>query len=76
MKKKSRTPVRMSRRPAPMLDFVIDYKNYEKLGRYLTDRAKVLGRKRSGLSAKQQKRMTRALKQARHLGLLPFVARV
>lgn len=54
------------------LDFEVTYKNYEKLARFMNDRAKIQGRKRSGLSAKDQKKVTEAIKRARHLGLLPF----
>jgi small subunit ribosomal protein S18 len=58
------------------VDFEITYKNYEKLARFMNDRAKVQGRKRTGLTAKKQKKITQAIKRARHLGLLPFKARV
>jgi small subunit ribosomal protein S18 len=46
------------------------------LGRFMTDRAKIIARLRSGLCAKHQKRVTVEIKHARHLGLLPFVASV
>jgi len=58
------------------LDFEASYKNYEKLARFMNDRAKIQGRKRSGLSARDQKKVTEAIKRARHLGLLPFSSRV
>lgn len=49
-----------------------DYKNYKELAKFLNDRAKIRSRKRTGLSAKAQRRLTIAIKRARHLGLLPF----
>jgi small subunit ribosomal protein S18 len=62
--------------PAQKLDFVPSYKVYEKLARFMNDRAKIYGRKKTGLSAKDQKKITREIKRARHLGLLPFSPRV
>lgn len=58
------------------VDFEISYKNYEQLARFLNDRARIIGRSRSGLTPKQQRRLTREIKRARHLGLLPFKARI
>jgi len=52
------------------------YKDYEELRQFLTDRAKLVGRDRSGLTAKQQRHLALAVKRARHLGLLPFQAKV
>lgn len=43
------------------------------LSRFITDRAKIIARSRSGLCAKHQKRVTISIKHARHLALLPFV---
>ncbi len=45
------------------------------LRRFLTERGKIIGRDRSGICAKHQRRLTVAIKHSRHLGLLPFVAR-
>lgn len=53
-----------------------DYKNYKELAKYLNDRARIRSRKRTGLSAKAQRRLTVAIKRARHLGLLPFSAKI
>lgn len=46
------------------------------LNRFLTERGKIIPASRSGLCAKHQKRLTLAVKYARHLSLLPFVAGV
>lgn len=47
----------------------------ETLSKFLTERGKIIPKVRSGLCAKHQKKMTKAVKQARHLALLPFVVR-
>jgi len=52
---------------------VIDYKNVDKLRTYLSDRAKIDPRRRSGTCAKHQRALATAIKRARHLALLPFV---
>lgn len=49
------------------------YSDVEVLRRYLSDRGRIIGRTRSGLCAKDQRKLTRAIKHARHLALLPFI---
>ncbi len=51
----------------------IDYKDYERLRKFLTTRGKILGRRSTGLCAYHQRQLTRAIKRARIMGLLPFV---
>jgi small subunit ribosomal protein S18 len=53
-----------------------DYKDVGTLEKYISDRAKVLGKARTGICAKHQRRMGVAIKRARHLGLLPFSPRI
>ncbi len=50
-----------------------DYKNYEELGKFVTDRGKIVSRLRSGVCSRHQRTLTNAIKRSRHLGLLPFV---
>lgn len=50
-----------------------DYKDSKRLQRYVSDRGKILPRRRTGSCAKHQRRLTIAIKRARHLALLPFV---
>ena len=50
-----------------------DYKNYEDLSAYVSERARILGRVFTGLCNKHQKKLGTAIKRARHLGLLPYV---
>lgn len=45
----------------------------ELLRRYLTERGKIIGRSRSGICSKHQRRLTITIKHGRHLALLPFV---
>ncbi len=51
----------------------IDYKDYERLRRYVPDRAKIEPRRKSGVCAKHQRALSLAIKRARHLALLPYV---
>jgi len=50
----------------------IDYKDVVRLRRYLTERGKILPRRISGNCAKHQRQLTRAIKRARNVALLPF----
>ncbi|MEL4894187.1 30S ribosomal protein S18 [Crocosphaera sp. Alani8] len=51
----------------------IDYKDIELLRKFITERGKILPRRITGLTAKQQRALTTAVKRARFLALLPFV---
>lgn len=50
-----------------------DYKDVKRMQRYLSDRGKILPRRRTGTCAKHQRGLTTAIKRARHMALLPFV---
>ncbi len=52
----------------------IDYKDVENLKRFLNPNGRILGRKRTGLAAKNQRQLAEAVKRARFMGLLPFIA--
>lgn len=52
----------------------IDYKDTGKLRRYISERGKIVPRRISGNCAKHQRQLTEAIKRARHIALLPFVA--
>lgn len=52
-----------------------DYKDFKTLQRYLTPYGQIQTRRKSGLSAKQQRQLAKAIKKARHIALLPFVVR-
>ncbi len=51
----------------------IDYKDVDLLKKFITDRGKILPRRLTGLTAKQQRDLTNAVKRARIIALLPFV---
>lgn len=51
----------------------IDYKDVERLERYLSERGKILPRRTTGLCARHQRQLARAIKNARVMALLPFV---
>lgn len=52
----------------------IDYKDVDTLGKFITERGKILPRRITGVCSKFQKQLTEAIKRARHVALLPFVA--
>jgi SSU ribosomal protein S18P len=51
----------------------IDYKDVDLLRKYITERGKILPRRITGLTAKQQRQLATAIKQARILAFLPFI---
>ena len=53
----------------------IDYKDVDLLKKFLNPHARILSRKKTGISSKHQRQLAVAVKRARFLGLLPFVAR-
>ena len=53
----------------------IDYKDVRLLGRYVSERGKIVPSRITAVSAKKQRELSRAIKRARFLGLLPFVIR-
>ena len=52
----------------------IDYKDVKTLFQYIPERAKILPRRISGVCSPHQRKLTRAIKRARHLALLPYAA--
>lgn len=52
----------------------VDYKDVELLKRFINEQGKILPRRITGVSGKFQRQLTRAVKRARHLALLPYVA--
>ena len=51
-----------------------DYKDIRIIARFVTERGKIVPRRLSGVTAKNQRKLATAIKRARHLGLLPFVS--
>jgi small subunit ribosomal protein S18 len=62
------------RRVSPIQpDEKIDYKDVDMLRKFVTERGKILPRRITGLTAKQQRDLTKAIKRARIVALLPYV---
>jgi small subunit ribosomal protein S18 len=55
-------------------EIYIDYKNEKRLQRFISEQGRITPRRITGTCAKHQRQLVKALKRARHLGLLPFVA--
>lgn len=55
------------------IDERIDYKNVDLLRQFLTEEGKILPRRITGLTAKQQRSISKAIKQARIMALLEFI---
>jgi small subunit ribosomal protein S18 len=51
----------------------IDYKDEPALGRFLTDRGKILPRRATGTCARHQRQLGTAIKRARYLALIPYI---
>ncbi|RKY99791.1 MAG: 30S ribosomal protein S18 [Candidatus Hydrothermota bacterium] len=51
----------------------IDYKDVERLRKYLTQRGKIISRRITGTCAYHQRKLSKAIKRARQMALLPFV---
>nr|NP_045806.1 ribosomal protein S18 [Chlorella vulgaris]P56353.1 RecName: Full=Small ribosomal subunit protein bS18c; AltName: Full=30S ribosomal protein S18, chloroplastic [Chlorella vulgaris]QGN74942.1 ribosomal protein S18 [Chlorella vulgaris]QGN75051.1 ribosomal protein S18 [Chlorella vulgaris]QSJ54194.1 ribosomal protein S18 [Chlorella vulgaris]QSV10849.1 ribosomal protein S18 [Chlorella vulgaris]USG56531.1 ribosomal protein S18 [Chlorella vulgaris] len=57
----------------PASRYIIDYKNTQLLVKFISPQGKILSRRATGLTAKQQRIMANAIKRARMGGLVPFV---
>ena len=53
----------------------IDYKDVKLLSRFVSERGKIVPGRITAVSAKKQRELTRAIKRARFLALLPYVER-
>ena len=52
---------------------VIDYKDVNRLRKFVSERGKILPRRITGACAKHQRALTVAIKRARHVALMPYV---
>lgn len=52
----------------------VDYKDDRLLGRFISERGKILPRRISGMCARHQRQIGTAIKRARYLALLPYIA--
>lgn len=53
----------------------IDYKDTELLKRFLSPNAKIMSRKRTNVTAKNQRKLAIAIKRSRFMGLIPYIAK-
>ena len=58
----------------PLKSVVIDYKDVKLLKKFISERGKIVPRRISGTSAKSQRQLANAIKRARYIALLPYVA--
>lgn len=65
-KKQKTSPISMNQK--------IDYKDIDLLSLFLTEQGKILPRRATGVTVQQQRKLTKAIKRARIISLLPFVA--
>lgn len=68
--------LKRKKRPDPFLenkDLAIDYKDAKLLRRFMSERGRMFGRRSTGLTAMHQRQVTRAIKRAQQLALLPYV---
>jgi len=54
---------------------VIDYKDTETLKKFMDQHGRILSRRKTKVSAKNQRKISRAIKRARFMGLLPFLSK-
>jgi len=66
---------RFKKCPICEADAIVDYKETGLLRRYTSERGKILSRAKTGVCAKHQRQVTKNVKRARFLALLPFVQR-
>ncbi|HEX2208079.1 MAG TPA: 30S ribosomal protein S18 [Longimicrobium sp.] len=69
--------MRGARKTCPMCEGAVrnvDYKDEKTLGRFITERGKILPRRISGMCARHQRQVGTAIKRARYLALLPYIA--
>ena len=62
------------RRPKHMVPYYLDWKDVDYLRQFIPERGKIMPRRISGISAKDQRRLATAIKRARAMAMLPFVA--
>jgi small subunit ribosomal protein S18 len=70
---------RGKKKSSPLADAKVDYVDYKDvdlLRRFMSDRAKIRGRRVSGTDSQQQRVVARAIKNAREMGLLPYASKV
>ena len=54
----------------------LEYKNVGYLAKFVSPNGRILSRKRTGFSGQNQRKLARAIKNARVIGLMPFIGRI
>jgi small subunit ribosomal protein S18 len=62
------------RRPRQVVPDYVDWKDVDFLRQFVPERGKIMPRRISGITAKDQRRIAKAIKRARSMAMLPFVA--
>ncbi len=62
----------VTRSPKADKNLTFTYKEVGALQKYMTEQGYIIARAKTGLSQKQQRQLSKSIKQARHLALLPF----
>jgi small subunit ribosomal protein S18 len=68
--------MRRSRKNCPVCEAgirVVDYKDERIVSRFVTERGKIIPSRLSGMCARHQRQMSRAIKRARHIALVPYI---
>ncbi|MEE8573235.1 MAG: 30S ribosomal protein S18 [Gemmatimonadota bacterium] len=68
--------MRRRRKPCQICEMgtrVVDYKDERLLSRFLTERGKIIPARLSGMCARHQRQLSRAIKRGRHIAVLPFI---
>lgn len=68
------TPKQRIAHVGPEGDLYVDWKDVENLRRMMSPNGKILGRKRIGASAREQRLLSQAIKRARFMALLPYTS--
>ena len=55
-------------------DVIVDWKDTEALRRFLSPNGKIMGRRRAGASAREQRMLSQAIKRARFMALIPYTS--
>jgi small subunit ribosomal protein S18 len=68
-------PTNKTRKPVNKNQVVFfDYRDERRLKRFINEQGKIIPRRITGISAKEQRLLTRSIKWARHLAIIPFVS--
>lgn len=73
MNKFTKRLTRAKRCPLCAEGIVVDYKDVALLKKHVSERGKILGRARTGVCASHQRQLTKNIKRARYVALMPFV---